>query len=276
MTAAAHMLAYKDLLLFLVVAGVVAPLFGRWRLSPILGFLLAGAVLGPEGLGRLAAAAPALSWVTFGRAGELAPLGELGVVFLLFMVGLELSWERIVALRRLVFGLGLAQIGVCGALLGAGAAWLGAAPAAAAVVGAASALSSTALVIPALAERRRLTSVAGRAALAVLLAQDLAVAPMLVSLGLIANLHGGFSWIGALAPLGLAAAALAAIVLVGRLLLRPLFHSAARAKSPEIFAALSLLVVVGAAAAAAAGGLSMALGAFVAGLLLAETEFRRE
>jgi CPA2 family monovalent cation:H+ antiporter-2 len=272
--AAAH--DYKDLLIFLVVAGVVAPLMGRFRVSPILGFLVAGVLLGPQGLGRFADAAPPLQWITFGTGGELAPLAEMGVVFLLFMVGLELSWERIQALRRLVFGLGFAQIAVCGALVGGAAALAGQPPAAAAIIGAAMALSSTALVIPALAERKRLASAAGRGALAVLIAQDLAVAPILVTLGLLATLHGGFSWAGAVLPLGVAALALLAIVVAGRLLLRPLFRSAALAKSPQIFVAASLLIVVGSAAAAAAGGLSMGLGAFVAGILLAETEFRRE
>jgi CPA2 family monovalent cation:H+ antiporter-2 len=276
MTDPAHPFLYKDLLIFLGVAGVLAPLLGRFRISPILGFLVAGVLLGPEGLGGAAERAPALRWVTFGAVNELAPLAELGVVFLLFMVGLELSWERIQALRRWVFGLGLAQVIFCTAAVGLGAVLLGAPPTQAAIIGAATALSSTALVIPALAERRRLTTTAGRASLAVLIAQDLAVAPILVSLGLMASLRGAFAWEAAVVPLAIAAGALIAIVLVGRLLLRPLFHLAAQAKSPDIFAAASLLIVVAAAAAAAAGGLSMALGAFVAGLLLAETEFRRE
>ncbi|HEV2366105.1 MAG TPA: cation:proton antiporter [Caulobacteraceae bacterium] len=268
--------AYKDLLIFLALAGILAPILRRLKVSPILGFLIAGAAFGPQGLGRAAAIFPPLRWVSFGATGELEPLAELGVVFLLFVVGLELSWNRIWALRRLVFGLGAAQVIVCALAVGAAAAWAGAPSAGAAVIGAAAALSSTALVVPALAERKRLASAAGRAALAVLIAQDLAVAPILVSLGLLANLHRGFSWAGALGPLAIGAAALLAIVAAGRLLARPLFHSAALAKSGEIFAAASLLIVAGSAAAAAAGGLSMALGGLVAGLLLAETEFRRE
>jgi CPA2 family monovalent cation:H+ antiporter-2 len=273
---AANPHVYKDLLIFLVAAGVLAPLFNRIRVNAILGFLVAGALLGPKGLGRLASAVPGLHWVTFGATSELATLAELGVVFLLFMIGLELSWERIQTMRRLVFGLGFAQVASCAVLIGGSAVMLGAPPAAAAVIGGATSLSSTALVLPALAARRRLTSTAGRAALAVLLAQDLAAAPMLVAVGLSAKLHGALTWAAALIPLSVAAVALMAIVAAGRLLLRPLFHSAARARSSESFVALSLLIVVGAAGAAAAGGLSMALGAFVAGLLLAETEFRRE
>lgn len=267
---------YKDVLVFLATAGVIAPLFNRFRVSPILGFLIAGVALGPQGLGRLSGEAPWIGWITFDKVEELGPIGELGVVFLLFMIGIELSWERLRAMRRMVFGLGLSQVVACAALLGALAWAFGQPPLAAVVLGAALSLSSTALVIPILAERKKLHSSVGRTAFAVLLAQDLAVAPILVMVSLLAGAKGGASWSAAMLMLVPAAVALIALVLAGRFLLRPLFHSAARAKSPELFVAASLLIVLGAATAAAAGGLSMALGAFVAGLLLAETEFRRE
>ena len=268
---------YKDLLIFLVVAGVVAPLFNRFRVSPILGFLFAGVVLGPQGLERLVPAFPAIKWVTLGSAADLEPLAELGVVFLLFMIGLELSWDRIQTMRRLIFGLGAAQIVVSAVLIALEAVACGQPTSASVIIGAALAISSTALVIPTFAQRRRLASLAGRAALAILLAQDLAVAPMLVSVGLLGSHRGGgWSWQTVVAPLLLGALALLVIFVGGRLLLRPLFRQAARARSPEIFAATSLLIVVASAAVAAAGGLSMAIGGFVAGLLLAETEFRRE
>jgi CPA2 family monovalent cation:H+ antiporter-2 len=179
-------------------------------------------------------------------------------------------------MRRLLFGFGLAQIVTCAALIALAAGRLGQPPLAAAVIGLAFSLSSTALIIPVLAEHKALGGPAGRATLAALLAQDLAVAPILVTLGLVAGLHGGGAWTGALVPFATAAAALLGLIVGGRLLLRPLFHSAAQAKSPDMFIAASLLIVVGSAAAAAAGGLSMAVGGFVAGLLLAETEFRRE
>ncbi|HWF78181.1 MAG TPA: cation:proton antiporter [Caulobacteraceae bacterium] len=267
---------YKDLLIFLVVAGVVAPLFNRWRINPILGFLSAGVLLGPQGLERLAPLFAPVKWVTLGTAEDLSPLAELGVVFLLFMIGLELSWDRIQTMRRLIFRLGAAQILGSAAVIGLGAATLGQPAIAAAVIGGGAAMSSTALVIPSFAQRKRLTSLPGRAALAILLAQDLAVAPMLVSVSLLGGRGGESAWERIGVPLGVGALALAVIFVGGRLLLRPLFRSAAQAKSPEIFAATSLLIVVGSAAVAAAGGLSMAIGAFVAGLLLAETEFRRE
>ena len=276
MAAAANGHDYKEFLVFLTTAGVIAPLFNRLKVNPILGFLIAGVALGPQGLGRFTGEVPAIEWVTFGRPEDLAPLGELGVVFLLFMIGLELSWARLKTLRRLVFGLGFLQIAVCGAAIGWGASMLGQPPVAAALIGLGLALSSTALVIPAFADRKRLTTPAGRASLAILLAQDLAVAPILVSIDVLGDLHGGGAWTNALLALGPAVLGLAILVLAGRLLLRPLFHSAALARSPDMFVAASLLIVVGAAAAAQAIGLSMALGAFVAGLLLAETEFRRE
>ena len=108
---------YKDLVVFLAAAGVIVPLVNRLKISPVLGFLAAGVVLGPDGLGRFADAAPWLSWITIRDPAQLAQLSELGVAFLLFMIGLELSWERLRAMRRLVFGLGMTQIAVCTVVL---------------------------------------------------------------------------------------------------------------------------------------------------------------
>ena len=202
------------------------------------------------------------------------------MVFLLFMIGLELSFERLTRLRALVFGLGALQIGACAAALGAIAVFaFGLTRSAGLVIGCALALSSTAIVIPTLVERRRLGTAAGRAAFAVLLAQDLMVAPMLFMVSMLgargAGLGGGLNeaLLFAILP---AAAALALIVGAGRLLLRPLFHQVAHAHSTEFFMAACLLVVMGTAIVSAMAGLSMALGAFIAGLLLAETEYRRE
>jgi CPA2 family monovalent cation:H+ antiporter-2 len=275
MTAVPSAENYKDVVLFLATAGVVVPLFKRLKVSPILGFMLAGVALGPFALGRIAGEVPWLSYLTVSKPAEIAELGELGVVFLLFMIGLELSWERLRLMRRLVFGLGAAQVLIClglggGAMMAMGVAWP-----AALTVGAALALSSTALVMPALAEQRRLHGEAGRAAFAVLLFQDLAVAPILITLTLVG---GGAptnarSVLTAFAPSVLG---LAALVVFGRLLLRPLLKSVARAKSNELFMAACLLVIIGAGLVSALSGLSMALGAFIAGLLLAETEFRHE
>jgi CPA2 family monovalent cation:H+ antiporter-2 len=272
---------YKDAVLFLATAGIVAPLFRRWRVSPIIGFLGAGALLGPFGLGALSDKLPWLSAITIENPAEIAQLAEFGVVFLLFMIGLELSWERLRLLRRLVFGLGAAQVAVCTAVIAAGAFMLGQPVLAALSIGAALALSSTAIVMPILAEQKRQHTVQGRAVFSILLFQDLAVAPILVTIAVLggqaANAgDGDFSPQRILLAFLPAVIGLLAIVVGGRLLLRPMLRSVAKAKSDELFMAASLLIVIGAGLAAAMAGLSMALGAFIAGLLLAETEYRHE
>ena len=280
---------YKDLVVFLAAAGVVVPLFNRLKISPVLGFLAAGVLLGPDGLARLADTAPWLSWLTISDAAQIRSLSELGVAFLLFMIGLELSWERLRAMRRLVFGLGLTQVAACTVALAAVFVFMGQPLVSAAVLGMGLALSSTAVVMPVMAERGRVKTTAGRATFSILLAQDLAVAPILITVTVLAALAvGGVgrddfdpAVLGpALLTLIPAAIGLALLFILGRLVLRPMFRSVARAKAKgqgqEMFIAASLLVVVGAGVAAQAAGLSMSLGALIAGLLLAETEFRRE
>ena len=267
---------YKEALLFLVTAGVVAPLFFRIRVSPVLGYLLAGVALGPFGLGRLARRAPWLDALALTNLESIGRLAAFGVVVLLFTVGLELSFERLKRMRRLVFAFGLAQVVVSALALGAAAYALGQSPAAALMIGAALSLSSTAIVIPVLAEEKRLGALVGRFSFAALLFQDLAVAPLLVLAAMLAGGRVGNLGASLVLTLAPAALALAAVIVVGRLALRPLFHSVAMTRSPEFFMAACLLVVLGSALTAAASGLSMALGAFAAGLLLAETEYRRE
>ena len=265
---------YKDVVLFLALAGVVAPLFKRLKVSPVLGFLGAGVILGPYGLGRLTADAPWLAMITVEHPAEIAQLAEFGVVFLLFMIGLELSWERLRLMRRLVFGLGALQLGLSVAAIGGLALLADQSAAAALAIGAGLALSSTAIIVPVLVEGRRMHSDAGRAAFAVLLFQDLAVAPILITLGVMGSGHGlspRLLWTFAPAALGLLV-----IVAWGRRVLRPMLKSVARAKSEEMFMAACLLVVIGAGLISALSGLSMALGAFIAGLLLAETEYRHQ
>jgi CPA2 family monovalent cation:H+ antiporter-2 len=266
---------YKDVILFLATAGIVVPLFKRFRISPILGFLGAGVALGPFGLGALARSFPWLAPLTITSKAEIAELAEFGVVFLLFMIGMELSWERLRLMRRLVFGLGGA-VTLLSAILIAAIAHAGGQPyPAAAGIGAALALSSTAVIMPALAEAKKLHSEVGRAAFSVLLFQDLAVAPILVAMSLAPGNAQALGW-GVVLRLAPAVVTPFVILLVGRLLLRPMMKSVARAKSEELFMAACLLVVIGAGLTAAAAGLSMALGAFIAGLLLAETEYRHE
>ncbi len=267
---------FKDVILFLATAGVVVPLFRRWRISPILGFLVAGVLLGPSGLGALGAHAPWAAELTINSPKELAQLGELGVVFLMFMIGLELSWARLWLMRRYVFGLGALQVVGCGLIVGLTAYAFGASVTASAAVGAAMALSSTAVVMPILTENRRQHVQAGRVTFAVLLFQDLAVAPILITLAIMGRDQGPALSPEVLASFAPAVLAVAALVGFGRLLLRPMMRSVARARSDELFMAACLLVVIGSGLLAAFAGLSMALGAFVAGLLLAETEFRHE
>jgi CPA2 family monovalent cation:H+ antiporter-2 len=266
---------YKDLVLFLATAGIVAPLFKRLKLNPILGFLIAGVILGPFGLGALSHTFPWLDYVTVDNPQEIAQLAEFGVVFLLFMIGLELSWERLRLMRKLVFGLGALQMIGCSLALGAIGMALGQPPVAALAIGAALTLSSTAIAVPVLVERKRLHAEGGRATFSVLLFQDLAVAPILITLAILGRGDGTFG-LGDLVALGPAVIGLGVIVLFGRLALRPMMRSVAKAKSEEMFMAACLLVIIGAGLVASLSGLSMALGAFVAGILLAETEYRHE
>ena len=267
---------YGDVVLFLATAGVVVPVLRRWHISPILGFLSAGVVLGPYGLGALRSSVPWLRYLTIGNPLEMAQLAEFGVVFLLFTIGLGLSWERLWTMRRLVFGLGGLQVMICAAVLSGGAAVLGLDAVSAFVTGVALALSSTAMVMPLLGQNKRQHSRAGRAIFSVLLLQDLAVAPILVTLSVLSARRGeSFSptMLLAFAP---AIGGLGALLVLGRVVLRPMMRSVARADSQELFLAASFLVVIGAGLAAALAGISMALGAFIAGLLLAETEHRKQ
>jgi monovalent cation:H+ antiporter-2, CPA2 family len=267
---------YKELLLFLVTAGVIVPLFGRLKLSPVFGFLAAGVVLGPFGLGALAKDVPWLSAVSITDVGQIALVAEFGVAFLLFMIALELSWDRLVRMRTLVFGLGTLQVFVSTTALAIIAIWLGQTPASAAVLGSALAMSSTAIILPSLAERKRLNTTAGRASFAVLLFQDLAVAPLLFMVAMLGAREGTGLGTGLLYALAPAVVALVGLAGLGRVILRPLFQMVAATKSNELFVAACLLVVMGAGLVTSLTGQSMALGAFIAGFLLAETEYRRQ
>lgn len=274
--AAIELTVMKDALVVLGTAGVVVPLMHRLKVGSVLGFLLAGAVLGPHGLARFADVVPPLEWITIEKRGEIAGIADFGVVFLLFVIGLELSLARLSALKRLVFGLGGLQVVLSAMLLGALALRLGQPPAAALVLGSCLALSSTAVVIEVLAEQKRLASITGRTAFAVLLFQDLAVVPILI---MVEQLGGGGSghsvWLDLGVALSKGVLAVAAIVVMGRLALKPLFRIVAETRSVELFMATILFVAVGTGVVTALVGMSMALGAFVAGLLLAETEYRR-
>jgi CPA2 family monovalent cation:H+ antiporter-2 len=267
--------AYSDALVVLGTAGIVVPLVRRFGLSPVLGYLGAGALLGPLGLGTFKDQVPALYWLTVVDAKNVSAIAELGVVFLLFLIGLELSFQRLLTMRRLVFGLGGLQVALSTAVIAGIAALAGNTGAAAIIIGSCLALSSTAIVLDVLSHQRRLATATGRTSFAVLLAQDLAVAPLLLLVSILAN-GAGRSVLGGLAlALANATIALGVIVIVGRLLLRPLFRLVAATEESELFVAATLFVIVLSAVVAGLAGMSMALGAFVAGLLLSESEFRK-
>lgn len=269
----------REIVIFLVASGVVVPAFHHFRVSPVLGYLVVGGLIGPYGMGLLADDLGWLSYAVIADVEGIKPLAELGVIFLLFVIGLELSLERLWSMRRFVFGLGALQVLISAAAIGAIAWGWGNTPRASVILGACLALSSTAIVMQLLIDRRSLGSPLGRSSFSILLFQDLAVVPILFLLGVFgAQAESGLAAAGhgLAVALAQAAAVIAAIYALGRLLLRPLFRFVSHAGSPEMFIAAVLLVVIGTSAITGAVGLSMALGAFLAGLLLSGTEFRRE
>lgn len=265
----------KDVAVFLAAAGIAAPFFRALKQSAVLAFLLAGVLLGPFGLGRLVESIPWLHFVTISDPHAVEPMGEAGILFLLFMLGLELSFGRLWALRKDVFGLGAFQVLLSATLIGAVAMFMGLEAGPASVIGLALALSSTAIVMQILIEDRKAATPTGRTAFSVLLFQDIMVAPILILVGFLGI--GGGSLLPAIGQAVIGGAfAIAFIGLVGRFAVRPAFQLAASAGGREMMLALTLLAVLGASAATAYAGLSLALGAFLAGLLLGETEFKTQ
>jgi len=253
-----------DILYLLIAAVVIVPLFQAARLGTVPGFLVAGIFVGPFGL------------AVIDNVGQIGHLAEIGVVLLLFVIGIELKPSRLWLMRRQVFGLGTAQVALTGALLaGISVMFFDIPPRTAILVGPALALSSTAFVLQILASQKLLTTQFGRASVAVLLLQDLAVVPLLALIPLLATPGMGVG-----ADVGLALlesiAILALVVIAGRFFLHPLLHRVARAGSPEVFTASALLIVLGAAMATEHAGLSMAMGAFLAGLLMSESAYRHQ
>jgi len=276
MEGAAHDLGkFSDVMVVLAAAAIIVPAIARLRISPVLGFLISGAVLGPAGLGAFAATAPWLDWFTVTKRETLEPLAELGIVFLLFLVGLELSMKRLMTMRRLVFGLGGLQVMVTAAAIAILLLAFGQGRSDALIIGLSLALSSTAVVVEVLSRQQRLSSATGRSSFAVLLFQDLAVVPLLLMVGILTPGQEGSIMENAAFAFGQAALAVALLVGVGAVAMRPLFRLVATSENSELFVAATLLVAVGSGLVAASLGMSMALGAFIAGLLLAETEFRR-
>ena len=261
-----HVPYLTEVIVFLIAAVAVMPLFHWFRASTVLGYLFIGALIGPHGFALI------------GNAEGIAQIGELGVVFLLFTIGLELSWQRLRAMRTLVLGLGGAQVTVCGAALMGIFLLAGLSGPASAILGFALALSSTAIVTQLLIERGEFATQPGRIAFSILLMQDLAVVPILVMVSIFSAYAQGGGEVNVFSLAGMAVlkavVAVALILTVGRYFLRWIYGVVARTTNPELFLALSLLAALLTAAATGAAGLSMALGAFLAGLLLSDTEFR--
>ena len=262
---------FSDALVILGAAGLVIPAFARFRINPVIGFILVGIVVGPAGLGRFVPELPWLYYVTITRPHAIEPFAELGVILLLFSIGLELSFQRLWSMRRAVFGLGAAELIGCGLLLAAGFLSFNEAWPTALGLGIALALSSTALVLPIAGT----SGPVGQRAFAMLLFEDLALVPIIFALGAMAP-HGGATFAELTRTLAFGIATVVAMLLVGRIALPRLFAQAARTKSPELFLAASLLVVILASIVTSAVGLSPIVGALIAGILIAETDYHGE
>ena len=253
---------FEQLMLLLLATVLVVPIAARSGLGAVLGYLLTGVIVGPWG------------FAVIGAVEQVMHVAEFGVILLLFVIGLELRPSRLWTLRRTIFGFGSAQVLVCGALLAGFSLLTGLSPAAAVVAGLVLALSSTAFALQLIAGRGELTARWGRAAFGALLFQDLAVVPLLALLPLLGTQASGeaVSW----SAVSLAIAVLAAVIVGGRFVLRQVLRVAALSHVREMLTATALLVAFGTAFLLEAAGLSMALGAFMAGVLLADSEFRHQ
>lgn len=251
----------QESVIYLLAALIMVPLSRRLGFGSVLGYLAAGIVIGPYGIALIR------------DADHIMHFAELGVVFLLFVVGLELQPSRLWVLRKWVFGLGAAQVTLSTIVIAAIAWSFGLDPKPAIIIGLILALSSTAFVLQMLAEKKQLATSYGRTAFSILLFQDLAAIPLIAILPILgASSNDGFTFLQA----GMMILAIVGMVVVGRFLLRPVLHFAAGSKIPEIFTATALLVVIGAALLMQVVGMSMVLGAFIAGMLLADSEYRHQ
>ena len=261
----------KDALVILGAAGIVIPAFARLRISPVIGFIIVGMIVGPFGLGALAHQQPWLNTITITDRHGIEPFAEFGIILLLFSIGLDLSFRRLWGMRHLVFRVGAVEFTLVAAIIGVLLYALGETWSAAIVLGLALSNSSMALVLPLVGTRTPV----GRSVFAMLLIEDLAIVPVIFTLGAVGSgTAGGVERFGVTLLLG--AVVVAAMMILGRFLLPRLFAQAARTKSPELFLSTSLIVVIAASFATAAVGLSPIVGALVAGILIAETEYQDE
>jgi CPA2 family monovalent cation:H+ antiporter-2 len=259
----------SDALTILGAAGIVIPAFARLKISPVIGFIIVGVIAGPYALGALAPAHPWLHAFSISDPHGIEPFSELGNIQLLFSAGLHINFRRLRTMRRAVFGVGAAELAACAVLIGAGLLGFGSSPSVSIALGLALALSSTALVLPITG----LDSAVGKSAFGMLLFEDLALVPMLFLIELI----GGHAETGEFIRTALLGLLVVAVMLaLGRFVLPMLFAQAARTKNPELFLAISLLTVILASLATSTVGLSPILGALIAGILIAETDYSAE
>lgn len=254
---------FNDILVFLLSAVVVVSTFRRFKASPIIGYMIAGVLIGPHLLG----------FISDIESSKF--LGQMGVVFLLFSIGLKLTLERLQSMRRYVFGLGTIQVVMTSLAIGSACYLLGLSVQASVLIGSALALSSTAVGLQVMTEREELAARFGRVSFSVLLFQDLAVVVLLVLVNTLGKdnlpLIDELGWVAVKTGV-----VLAVIIAMGRIILRPVFRAISKLGNPELFVAMTLLVVLTTSLTTAAAGLSMELGAFLAGLLLSETEYRHQ
>lgn len=263
----------SDIVFILGAAGIVIPAFARFRITPIIGFILVGILAGPYGLGALVPKYPLLEWITISDQDNIKRIGEYGIILLLFSIGLELSFKRLWKMRQLVFGVGATQLLGAGIIIALGLWLAGYGLTAAAGMGIALALSSTALVLPISGTK----SAVGQSAIAMLLFEDLAIVPIIFVLAALAPQgDGGDVWGDMIRALWQGGLVVLAMLVLGRFLLPRLFGQAARTKSPELFVSVSLLVVIVCSLATSAVGLGPIVGAIIAGLLIAETDYHNE